>query len=41
MLNPCYKALCIVESFVGCGNAIKLTSEYECQDYDFAFDGVF
>jgi hypothetical protein len=26
---------------VGCGNAIKLTSEYECQDYDFAFDGVF
>jgi hypothetical protein len=27
MLDPCFKALCIVENLVGCGNVIGLTSK--------------
>jgi hypothetical protein len=29
MSNPCFKALHIVENLVGCGNAIRLASEYD------------
>jgi hypothetical protein len=29
MLDPCFKALHIVENLVGCGNAIQLASEYD------------
>jgi hypothetical protein len=31
MLNPCFKALLIVEGLVGCENAIKLASAYDAK----------
>jgi len=32
MLDPCFKSLSVVESFVGCGNAICLAIEYDMKE---------
>jgi hypothetical protein len=31
MLDPCFKALCIVKNLVGCGNVVRLASEYDAK----------
>jgi hypothetical protein len=32
MLNPCFKSLRVMKSFVGCGNAICLVIEYNVKE---------
>jgi hypothetical protein len=41
MLDPCFKALNIVESLVGCENVIILTFEYDVKIVIPLSDGVF
>jgi hypothetical protein len=32
MLDPCFKSLWVVESFVGCSNAIRLATKYDMKE---------
>jgi len=41
MLDPCFKALRVVESLVGCGNIIILTFKYDAKIVIPFSDGVF
>jgi hypothetical protein len=41
MLDPCFKALNIVESLVRCENVIILTFEYDAKIVIPLFDGAF